>query len=415
MIASAVTLPMPGNSCRDPAERDPGAQVVVPAVCAAPRRPGGKPAPGTTARGPAPTGTQSDATRHWAPGPAWAGDLGTAGAGGSVGTRANIRVDIGHPGTVPGPPSPWDPARCGGSTGSGDAGYDAAERAEAWQPGHRTPGGTGQRPPGHPGTGHHGTTTLVVQHDAGPAAILVGLVAQAGFASLDLAAGRRARRRPRRGRVVGVSGGPPELTRTITLHQTVDLVRVLVDVVESQVDSLAAPGDEALLREAVLRFSREIAFAAAGVYARAAEARGAWDARLEALVVDALLRGESDDELRSRAAALGWTGAGPVCVVVGGRPAGDSAAVLDSLQGAARLDLRRARRRTGRSARGRPGRRGRADQGGEPAAPRVRSGTGRGRNCGCRSQLRCPLSRGCPRRQAGRDRLAGRATARPGR
>ena len=45
----------------------------------------------------------------------------------------------------------------------------------------------------------------------------------------------------------------------------------------------------------MLRYSREIAFAAAEVYARAAEARGAWDARLEALVVDALLRGEADD------------------------------------------------------------------------------------------------------------------------
>ena len=167
----------------------------------------------------------------------------------------------------------------------------------------------------------------------------VGLVAQAGFASF-VSWLRDAERGGDLGADVSsvFRAAPRELTRTITLHQTVDLVRVLVDVVESQVDSLAAPGDEALLREAVLRFSREIAFAAAGVYARAAEARGAWDARLEALVVDALLRGESDDELRSRAAALGWTGAGPVCVVVGGRPAGDSAAVLDSLQGAARLD-----------------------------------------------------------------------------
>ncbi|MEP6464568.1 MAG: PucR family transcriptional regulator, partial [Frankiaceae bacterium] len=167
----------------------------------------------------------------------------------------------------------------------------------------------------------------------------VGLVAQAGFASFVSWL-----RDAERGGTVGSDvsevfrAAPRELTRTITLRQTVDLVRILVDVVESQVDALAAPGDEMLLREAVLRFSREIAFAAADVYARAAEARGSWDARLEALVVDALLRGESDDELRSRAAALGWTGAGPVCVVVGGRPAGESEAVLDSLQRAAHLD-----------------------------------------------------------------------------
>ena len=80
----------------------------------------------------------------------------------------------------------------------------------------------------------------------------------------------------------------------------------MIAVVEEQIEQLAAPGDEAELREAVLRYSREIAFAAAQVYAEAAEARGAWDARLESLVVDALLRGEADDSLRSRAAALGW-------------------------------------------------------------------------------------------------------------
>ena len=71
------------------------------------------------------------------------------------------------------------------------------------------------------------------------------------------------------------------------------------------------------LREAVLRYSREIAFAAAQVYAQAAEARGAWDARLEALVVDALLRGEVDEAVRSRASALGWGQRGQVAVVVG--------------------------------------------------------------------------------------------------
>jgi len=35
---------------------------------------------------------------------------------------------------------------------------------------------------------------------------------------------------------------------------------------------------EAELREAVLRYTREVAFGAAQVYARTAEARGAWDA-----------------------------------------------------------------------------------------------------------------------------------------
>lgn len=61
-----------------------------------------------------------------------------------------------------------------------------------------------------------------------------------------------------------------------------------------------------MLENAVLHFSREIAFDAAEVYARAAEARGAWDARLEALVMDAVVRGDADDAVTSRASTLGW-------------------------------------------------------------------------------------------------------------
>ena len=69
-------------------------------------------------------------------------------------------------------------------------------------------------------------------------------------------------------------------------------------------------------------YSREIAFAAAEVYARAAEQRGAWDARLEALIVDSVLRGEADEAVRSRATALGWASTSGVCVVLGITPDG---------------------------------------------------------------------------------------------
>jgi DNA-binding PucR family transcriptional regulator len=71
------------------------------------------------------------------------------------------------------------------------------------------------------------------------------------------------------------------------------------------------------LREAVLLYSREIAFSAADVYAKAAEARGLWDARLEALVVDSILSGENEEELASRIAALGWRARGSVAVLIG--------------------------------------------------------------------------------------------------
>lgn len=109
---------------------------------------------------------------------------------------------------------------------------------------------------------------------------------------------------------------PRELLRSVSLQQTLQLIRVTVEVVEERV---SASSDEPL-REGILLYSREIAFAAADVYARAAEARGLWDARLEALVVDSILSGEADDELPSRIAALGWHGHGEVAVLVGTAP-----------------------------------------------------------------------------------------------
>ena len=162
----------------------------------------------------------------------------------------------------------------------------------------------------------------------------VGLVAQAGIAAF-IAWCRDPSDQPHiTADVFGTA--PRELTRSISLGQTLDLVRAVVDVVEDEVGELAAPGEEQALREAVLRYSREIAFAAAQVYAEAAEARGAWDARLESLVVDAVLRGEADDSMQSRATALGWGSVSRVAVVAGVTPGGDTAGVVDALRRAAR-------------------------------------------------------------------------------
>ncbi|NYD55567.1 PucR family transcriptional regulator [Microbacterium pseudoresistens] len=111
------------------------------------------------------------------------------------------------------------------------------------------------------------------------------------------------------------AAAPRELLRSVSLQQTLQLIRVTVEVTEERV---AGKGEH--LREAILLYSREVAFAAADVYARAAEARGLWDARLEALVVDSILTGETDEELPSRIAALGWHGHGEVCVIVGTTP-----------------------------------------------------------------------------------------------
>ncbi|RKQ36571.1 PucR family transcriptional regulator [Kocuria tytonis] len=114
---------------------------------------------------------------------------------------------------------------------------------------------------------------------------------------------------------------PTELTRSITLQNALQVLRIVVDVVEEKVPELAQHNDEVALREAVLRFSREVAFAAADVYAKAAENRGSWDARLESLVVDGILRGDHSDSLRSRVSALGWTDQADVTVMVGRAPA----------------------------------------------------------------------------------------------
>jgi DNA-binding PucR family transcriptional regulator len=134
---------------------------------------------------------------------------------------------------------------------------------------------------------------------------------------------------------------PREFTRVISLHQTVDLVRTTIETIEDTVGDLLPAEDVPMVRAAIQRYAREVAFAAATVYAQAAEMRGAWDARLEALVVDSVIRGEADESVRSRASALGWsgaagtTGSAEVVVVVGRAPEG-TANVADAVRHAAR-------------------------------------------------------------------------------
>src|SRR5260370_39333317 len=106
-------------------------------------------------------------------------------------------------------------------------------------------------------------------------------------------------------------------------------------------DEVAGRGGGAELREAVLRYTREIAFGAAQVYARTAEARGAWDAGLEALVVDSLVRGEVDEGLQSWASALNWSSV-PVSVIAGNADGSEPEGLIDELRIIARrsrLDL----------------------------------------------------------------------------
>lgn len=113
---------------------------------------------------------------------------------------------------------------------------------------------------------------------------------------------------------------PTELMRTISLQRALQLIRTIVEAVEHRLPALVPAEDQRFMLEAVLRYSREVAFAIADVYARAAESRGAWDSRLEALLVDAVLRGEPEEQIASRAAAVGWNNSTSVVVVVGAAP-----------------------------------------------------------------------------------------------
>ncbi len=148
----------------------------------------------------------------------------------------------------------------------------------------------------------------------------VGLIIQAGIrgfvgwyrsSSLDPAGAEHAL-------AASVFGAAPRaLTGTISLQQTVDLVRLGIDVVEQNLEHTVPSTSLADARAAVLRYAREVAFATAEVYARAAEVRGAWDARLEALVVDSVLRADADEIVLSRASALGWGSTTDVVVALG--------------------------------------------------------------------------------------------------
>ena len=124
---------------------------------------------------------------------------------------------------------------------------------------------------------------------------------------------------------------PQDLARRLTLRQTVDMVRVAMDFFEQWLPALARNDRQLVaLTEAVLRYGRELGFAAASVYASAAESRGAWDTRLEALVVDAVVRGDTGPEMLSRAATLNWDATAPATVLVG-TPPKDQVAVVSSV------------------------------------------------------------------------------------
>jgi hypothetical protein len=144
----------------------------------------------------------------------------------------------------------------------------------------------------------------------------IGLILQAGIKSFIDWFRHGESAAPITAEVFGAA--PRALAGDISLEQTVAMVRLSIVVVDENLDEVLGPADATVVRSALNSYAREVAFATAEVYARAAEQRGAWDARLEALVVDSLLRGEGDETISSRASALGWDGSGQVLVMMGG-------------------------------------------------------------------------------------------------
>ncbi|MGV0721506.1 PucR family transcriptional regulator [Mycolicibacterium elephantis] len=111
---------------------------------------------------------------------------------------------------------------------------------------------------------------------------------------------------------------PQDLRRRIALRQSVEMVRTTMEFFEEVVPLLARSEEQlTALTAGILRYSRDLAFAAATAYADQAEARGAWDTRMEANVVDAVVRGDTGPELQSQAAALNWDATAPATVIVG--------------------------------------------------------------------------------------------------
>jgi len=144
----------------------------------------------------------------------------------------------------------------------------------------------------------------------------IGLIVQAGIKSFIDWFRHGESAAPITAEVFGAA--PRALAGDISLEQTVAMVRLSIVVVDENLDEVLGETDADVARAALNTYAREVAFATAEVYARAAEQRGAWDARLEALVVDSLLRGEGDQTISSRASALGWDGSGLVLVMMGG-------------------------------------------------------------------------------------------------
>ncbi|PWB98126.1 PucR family transcriptional regulator [Salinibacterium hongtaonis] len=106
---------------------------------------------------------------------------------------------------------------------------------------------------------------------------------------------------------------PRELVRSVTLQQTLQLMRVTSSLVEENIET---PQD----LEASVVFSRQLAFAAAELYAQVGDGTGLWEHRLEQFVIDASHKGALTDSLIARIRSVGWRGDGAAVAACGEMP-----------------------------------------------------------------------------------------------
>ncbi|WP_144418958.1 PucR family transcriptional regulator [Bifidobacterium actinocoloniiforme] len=110
---------------------------------------------------------------------------------------------------------------------------------------------------------------------------------------------------------------PLEFTQVVSLRQALDVTRVIVDLLENNVEAFAQKGQERATRDAILYYAREVAFSAAAIYADTAEMRESWNVRAETYAMENLANGVTDSKVASQMAVLGWPGESSCFALVG--------------------------------------------------------------------------------------------------
>ncbi len=133
----------------------------------------------------------------------------------------------------------------------------------------------------------------------------------------------------------GLGSVPAAAAHAVTLGQTVELIRTALDAGAAVAVTMASEGDEEWLLEQIALYGREIAFAAALVYARVAEQRGALAARQSSDLVDALIDDRSSAAIELLASRVGFASSQPVRVAAC-LPSTDPQLALAAIERAAR-------------------------------------------------------------------------------